>query len=119
MALLIIAIDPSSSVDLKRDIMVVVDTICQSFKGDSGAISATVSRQMLYMSSLFNTDATQELALCNKALKFSAELTPINKAHFISFLSSGCDRTTRIARRLAHGLLVHTNLLYAVRYYQR
>lgn len=48
--------------------------------------------------------------MCNKALKFSANLTPINKAHFISFLSGGCGRTVRIARWLAHGLLLGTDV---------
>ena len=44
--LLFIAMDPSSSAELKRDIMVAVDTICQSIKGDSEAASATVSTKV-------------------------------------------------------------------------
>jgi hypothetical protein len=43
MALLLIAMDPSSSPDLKRDIMMAVDTICQSIKEDSGAAPSTAS----------------------------------------------------------------------------
>ena len=41
MVLLLIAMDPSSSNDLKRDVMTAMDTICQSIK-DSGTSSATV-----------------------------------------------------------------------------
>jgi hypothetical protein len=41
MVLLLIAMDLSSSNDLKRDVMTAMDTICQSIK-DSGAASATV-----------------------------------------------------------------------------
>jgi len=46
-ALLIIAMDPSSAVELKRDIIVAVDMICQSIKGDSEAASAIVSTKLL------------------------------------------------------------------------
>jgi hypothetical protein len=67
------------------------------------------------MSLHFNDFIMQELALCQKALKFAAGLTPINKAHFITFLSGGCGRTVRIARWLAHAFLVGTDVLSIVR----
>jgi hypothetical protein len=49
MALLFISMDPSSSADLKRDIMVAVDTICKFIKGDADVASTTVSvRSLVY-----------------------------------------------------------------------
>jgi hypothetical protein len=41
--LLLLAMDPSTSADLKRDILVTINTVCQSIKGDTNAASIIVS----------------------------------------------------------------------------
>ena len=42
-ALLLLAMDPSTSADLKRDILVTINAVCQSIKGDTNAASTIVS----------------------------------------------------------------------------
>lgn len=54
LALMLIAIDPFSSVDLKLDIIVAINSISDSIKGDSNAVSATV--RLHYMSDVSRSD---------------------------------------------------------------
>ena len=43
MALLLLAMEPSTSADLKRDILLTINAICLSITGDSDAASTIVS----------------------------------------------------------------------------
>jgi hypothetical protein len=47
-------------------------------------------------------------------LKFTSSLQPINKAYFVSFLAAGSGCTKRIARWVAHSIIVGTDALTVV-----
>lgn len=106
LTLLLIALDPSSSEDIKREVMVAVDSVCKSLGGDSNANTTTVRRRTYSMVNLLSYFLVQENDLCEEMIKFASSLTPINQAHVTSFFSGGCGQSSTIARRIAHALLV-------------
>ncbi|KAK0461171.1 uncharacterized protein EV420DRAFT_1530696 [Desarmillaria tabescens] len=90
MILLLIALDTSSSSEILLDVVKAVDTLCHSIApGDD--ISKSI-----------------ESRICSKVAKHALDLTPINKAHMISFISAGTGRAQRIARNIAHCVLTGT-----------
>ncbi|KAJ7287443.1 hypothetical protein C8J57DRAFT_1495884 [Mycena rebaudengoi] len=97
-ALILVGIDPSSSPDLQRDIMIAVDLLCQSLAP--------------------NTDVSVDLetTICNRLIKFTSELDPINKAQVVSLLAGGSGRTARIARWVAHSIIAGTATLSVEKY---
>lgn len=52
------------------------------------------------------TNSSQEVAVCTKLQVFARRLTPVNKAHVVSFFSAGSARARRIAQWLACSLLI-------------
>ncbi|KAF7376222.1 VWFA domain-containing protein [Mycena sanguinolenta] len=89
MALLLVGMDPSSSSDLQREIMLAVDLICQSLAPYS------------------HLSAQIEATICNKIIKFLSALQPINRSHVVGLLAGGLwphftNRALGSARR-AHG----------------
>ncbi|KAJ7251517.1 hypothetical protein B0H12DRAFT_1234154 [Mycena haematopus] len=53
-----------------------------------------------------HVSAQIETTICNKIIKFLSDLQPINKAHLIGLLAGGSNRTSRIARWVAHAVLM-------------
>ncbi|KAJ7924900.1 hypothetical protein B0H13DRAFT_1976627 [Mycena leptocephala] len=98
MALLLVGMDPSSSPDLQREIMLAVDLLCQSV-----APNADVSAEI-------------ETTICNKLVKFVSDLQPINKAHLIALLAGGSGRTSRIARWVAHAVIIKSTTIAVAQY---
>ncbi|KAJ7680414.1 hypothetical protein DFH06DRAFT_416511 [Mycena polygramma] len=98
MALLFVAMDPSSSPDLQKEIMVAVDLLCQSV-----APNADVSAEI-------------ETIACNKLIKFASNLQPINKAYLVALLAAGSGRTARIARWVAHAVIIKSSAISVARY---
>ncbi|KAJ6499214.1 hypothetical protein C8R45DRAFT_108118 [Mycena sanguinolenta] len=98
MALLLVGMDPSSSSDLQREIMLAVDLICQSLAPYS------------------HLSAEIETTICNKIIKFLSVLQPINKAHVIGLLAGGSGRTSRIARWVAHAVLTKLTTIPIAQY---
>ncbi|KAK0195505.1 hypothetical protein F5146DRAFT_1025875 [Armillaria mellea] len=90
MALLLIALDPSSSSEILLDVVKAVDALCHAIApGD-------------------DIHKSIESHICSKVAKHALNLTPINKAHMISFISAGTGRAQRIARNIAHCVLTET-----------
>ncbi|KAK0504673.1 hypothetical protein EDD18DRAFT_308278 [Armillaria luteobubalina] len=90
MALLLIALDPSSSSEILLDVVKAVDTLCHAIAPGDDIHKLIESR------------------ICSKVAKHALSLTPINKAHMISFISAGTGRAQRIARNIAHCVLTET-----------
>ncbi|KAK0212746.1 hypothetical protein DFS33DRAFT_62064 [Desarmillaria ectypa] len=90
MALLLIALDPSSSSEILLDIVKAIDALCHSIASGDDISKSIESR------------------ICSKVAKHALDLTPINKAHMISFISAGTGRAQRIARNIAHCVLTGT-----------
>ncbi|KAK0485894.1 hypothetical protein IW261DRAFT_759419 [Armillaria novae-zelandiae] len=90
MALLLIALDPSSSSEILLDVVKAVDALCHAIAPGDDIHKPIESR------------------ICSKVAKHALNLTPINKAHMISFISAGTGRTQRIARNIAHCVLTGT-----------
>ncbi|TFK44769.1 hypothetical protein BDQ12DRAFT_673543 [Crucibulum laeve] len=86
-ALLLIAIEPASSEELRRDVSGAVHAICTSTAPDEALCPGV------------------EVAICNKVLTCIVGYKPINKAHILSFLAEGSGRTRRIARWVAHAII--------------
>ncbi|KAJ7703109.1 hypothetical protein B0H17DRAFT_1127442 [Mycena rosella] len=90
MALLLVGMDPSSSAELQREIMIAVDVLCQSV-----APTTDISTEI-------------ETTICNKLVKFASDLQPINKAQLVTLLAGGTGRSARIARWVAHAVLTRS-----------
>lgn len=86
-AMLLIANEPSSSVELRREIMLAVDEVCQSIA--SGA----------------DISAPLESAICTSLLRYTSVLEPINKAFIVSVLEGGSGRTRRLAQWIAYAII--------------
>ena len=106
LTLLFIALDPSSSDDVKREVVVAVDSICNSLDGDNNANPTTVRHETCPLVIALSCHHLQEISLCTALVKFASTLAPINQVQVISFFSGGCGRSRIIARRIAHTLLV-------------
>ncbi|KAJ7446146.1 hypothetical protein B0H11DRAFT_2337325 [Mycena galericulata] len=98
MAVLLVGMDPSSSPDLQRDIILTVDLLCQSIAPGTD----------------ISTDI--ETAICNKVIKFASGLQPINKAQLVALLAGGSGRTARIARWVAHAIITKSMTVSAAKY---
>ncbi|KAF8210364.1 hypothetical protein K438DRAFT_2011771 [Mycena galopus ATCC 62051] len=98
MALLLVGMDPASSPELQREIMLAVDLLCQSLAPYS------------------HVSAEIETGICNKIIKFLSDLQPINKAHLIGLLAGGSGRTSRIARWVAHAVLTKSTSIPPAQY---
>ncbi|KAH9930387.1 hypothetical protein B0H21DRAFT_106737 [Amylocystis lapponica] len=91
LVLLLVALDPSTSSELQRVITVTIDYLGRAIPSDAGDPSET------------------EGAVCSRISEFAKELTPINKAHLMSFMMGGCSQTERMARWIARSLLLGTS----------
>ncbi|KAJ7188145.1 hypothetical protein C8R46DRAFT_1341018 [Mycena filopes] len=97
-ALLLVAMDSSSSPDLQREIMLAVDLLCKSV-----APNVDLSAEI-------------EIAICNKIIKFVSDVDPINKARVVALLAGGSGRTARIAQWVAHGVITKSNAISVTQY---
>ncbi|KAJ7045604.1 hypothetical protein C8F04DRAFT_1065455 [Mycena alexandri] len=98
MALFLVGMDPSSSPDLQREIMLAVDLLCKSV-----APNADLS-------------AETETILCNKLIELVSDFQPINKAHLVALLARGSGRTARIAQWVAHAVITKSNAISVAQY---
>ncbi|KAG6849823.1 hypothetical protein H0H93_004632 [Arthromyces matolae] len=57
-----------------------------------------------------------ESNICSKVLMHLTTLRPVNKAHIIGIFGSGCGRTQRIARWIAHGVITDQLHVPSTRY---
>ncbi|KAJ7497381.1 hypothetical protein FB451DRAFT_1211251 [Mycena latifolia] len=92
MALVLVGMDPSSSADLQREIMVAVDLLSQSL-----APATDISTEI-------------ESSICTKLVNFASDLQPINKAQLVTLLAGGSGRSARIARWVAHAILTRSTV---------
>jgi len=106
MVLLLIAIDPSTSSDLKSDVTIAVDAVCRSLAPGADVCAEVVSSSLCKIFRVGPHFNSQEAPVFAKLMKFTSKLTPINKAHLLSFMGGAHPRTRRLARYLAYGLLV-------------
>ncbi|KAJ7084483.1 hypothetical protein B0H15DRAFT_399988 [Mycena belliarum] len=98
MALIFVGMDPATSTDLRREIMIAVDLLCQSFEPPT------------------DISAETETNICNKLLNFACDLEPINKAQVMTLLAGGSGRSSRIARWVAHGILTRSTTISVADY---
>ncbi|KAJ7783268.1 hypothetical protein B0H16DRAFT_486848 [Mycena metata] len=98
MALFVVGMDPSSSPDHQREIMVAVDLLCKSV-----APNADIS-------------AETETTICNKLIKFVSDFQPINKAHLVALLARGSGRTARIAQWVAYAVITKSDAISVAQY---
>ncbi|OSX66353.1 hypothetical protein POSPLADRAFT_1053004 [Postia placenta MAD-698-R-SB12] len=83
--MLLVALEPSVPSDLKRDCMVAVESLGQSVPSNAQHI---------------------DVAICSKVVRYARDLSPLNRAHLLSFIVGGSQRTIRIARCIARCLLL-------------
>ncbi|KDQ57531.1 hypothetical protein JAAARDRAFT_58139 [Jaapia argillacea MUCL 33604] len=88
-SLLLLGLDPLSSLELRRQITAAIDAVAQCIAGASSA--------------------SLEHAVISGILKFAADFTPTNKAFIISFFPGGSHSSRRIARCIAHGVLTKSS----------
>ncbi|KAI0949519.1 hypothetical protein AcW1_009108 [Taiwanofungus camphoratus] len=90
LSLLLIALDMSTSLELKRNIMIAVEALGQTIPSGTDGLSSI------------------EVTACSMIVNFAHNLAPINKAHLLSFIVGGCLQTERMARWIARSLLLNT-----------
>ncbi len=110
-----VALDPSCSQDITRDMIMAVHDICSSIGPgdvvipDIVSISPTGTLQITQRQLLF-----QESAVCRKLLGFLADVEPINKDYVVGLLASGSGRTMRIARVIARSIILDKRTVTSV-----
>ncbi|OCH88872.1 hypothetical protein OBBRIDRAFT_888789 [Obba rivulosa] len=88
LAVLLIALDPSSSSDLKRDAIVAFETLGQAIPDSADGPFGIGS------------------AACSKIIKFAKDLKPFNQVYLLSFIMGSSPQTARMARWIARRLLL-------------
>ncbi|KAG9221056.1 hypothetical protein CCMSSC00406_0005505 [Pleurotus cornucopiae] len=83
-----VALDPSCSQDITRDLIMAVHDISSSI-GPCDDVIPDI-----------------ESAVCNKLLGFLVDVEPINKDYVVGLLASGSGRTMRIARVIARSIIL-------------
>ncbi|KZT11044.1 uncharacterized protein LAESUDRAFT_755664 [Laetiporus sulphureus 93-53] len=87
-SLLLVGLDPVTSPELSREIMVVVESVGRSIpSGDHVPFSV-------------------EAVACCKIVRSAKTFTPMNQAHLLSHLIGGCPQTNRMARIIARCFLL-------------
>ncbi|TFK75383.1 hypothetical protein BDN72DRAFT_874597 [Pluteus cervinus] len=86
--LLLVALDPSSSNELRVAIIAAITTICESFAPEGASMPSVESK------------------FCSSVLAYCRHLHSKNQALLISFLTSGGNTPRRIASWIANSLLV-------------
>ncbi|KAG6832609.1 hypothetical protein H0H92_014445 [Tricholoma furcatifolium] len=97
-ALLLVANDPSSPPELQCEIVLAINSLCDSI-ASGGDISADI-----------------EAVICTKVLKYISTLEPVNKAYITALFGSGCGRARRIGRWIAHGIVTDKSTVSSKRY---
>ncbi|KAG2750267.1 hypothetical protein P692DRAFT_201864839 [Suillus brevipes Sb2] len=82
LSLVLIGLDRTTSNELRVNLHLAIESICSAI------------------------DTSTHLAIHQRLLSFALTLTPGNKAHFLSFFSSGSGRTRHIAQWLAYALFL-------------
>ncbi|OAX32748.1 hypothetical protein K503DRAFT_860162 [Rhizopogon vinicolor AM-OR11-026] len=82
LSLVLIGLDKTTSNDLRVNVNSALDSICQTI------------------------DTRTHTSIHRRLLSYATTLTPANKAHLVSFFSSGSGRTRHIAQWLAYALLL-------------
>ncbi|KAH7927129.1 hypothetical protein BV22DRAFT_1127611 [Leucogyrophana mollusca] len=85
LSLLLVGLDTSTTNELRMQLNIAINSLCQSVELQAPGA---------------------ETALVRKLVEYASSLTPVNKAHLLSFLGSGSGRTRRISQWLAYALLV-------------
>ncbi|GLB37490.1 hypothetical protein LshimejAT787_0405410 [Lyophyllum shimeji] len=98
MSLILVANEPSSSHELRDEIMLAIDEVCRSI-ASGGDISASL-----------------ESTICTGVLKYVSTVEPVNKAYITGLFGSGSGRTRRIARWIAHGIITDNQIVTPKRY---
>lgn len=87
-ALVVMAIDPYTTHELRRDITGAINDVCRSAVPVGG------------------TDRGAESAIASRLVALAHEYRPVDKAALVSLLSGGTGATMRIARFVAHSIIV-------------
>ncbi|KAG6845920.1 hypothetical protein H0H87_000726 [Tephrocybe sp. NHM501043] len=98
MAMILVANDPTSSGELQCEIALAIDAICASI-ASGGDLSISV-----------------ETSICTKVLNYLSTLEPVNKAYITALFASGCGRTRRIGRWIAHAVITDKATVSPKRY---
>ena len=106
LALLPIAMDPSSSAELQTSIVVTIDILGGSIPSTSDGFSPLVRSVLPHVFVLYTQSLSQEPQICSKVLTYAADFTPANKAYLLSFFCGGSLQTARIARWLARRMIL-------------
>ncbi|KAF4598548.1 hypothetical protein EYR40_006908 [Pleurotus pulmonarius] len=93
-----VALDPSCSQDITRDMIMAVHDICSSIGPGDDVIPDI------------------ESAVCRKLLGFLADVEPINKDYVVGLLASGSGRTMRIARVIARSIILDKRTVTSTTY---
>lgn len=99
--------DPDASPELQRDALITIHELCQSFTLADAKVKHTVSNYTHIFRLIIAHVPSQEQALCNRLIKFASSLTAANKSHLISFIAGGSGPLRRIARWVAHAIIVN------------
>ncbi|KAG2059195.1 hypothetical protein BDR06DRAFT_994148 [Suillus hirtellus] len=86
LSLVVIGLDRTTSNELRANLHLAIDTIC------------------------WNINVSTHLSIHQRLLSHASTLTPANKAHFVSFFSSGSGRTRHIAQWLAYALFLPNSM---------
>ncbi|KAG0707313.1 hypothetical protein DFH29DRAFT_23660 [Suillus ampliporus] len=82
LSLVLIGLDKTTSNELRANLNLAVDSICQTI------------------------DTSTHISIHQRLLSYASTLMPANKAHFVSFFSSGSGRTRHVAQWLAYALFL-------------
>ncbi|KAG1765502.1 hypothetical protein EV702DRAFT_981492 [Suillus placidus] len=82
LSLVLIGLDRTTSNELRANLHLAIDSICWAI------------------------NTSTHLSIHQRLLSHALALTPVNKAHFVSFFSSGSGRTRHIAQWLAYALFL-------------
>lgn len=106
MALLLIGFDPSSSAELRSEIMITVDILASLMPSSSAGYSDMVRILGSLTPMSIDTSLPQEPALCLRILQFAEEMTPVNKAFLMTFFCGSSPQVARLVRWLSQSLLL-------------
>ena len=98
LSLVLIGLDKTTSNELKACLNSAIDSISQVI--DTQTVSLPFQLPITYLS------ISQHTSIHRRLLSCVSTLTPANKAHFVSFFSSGSGRTRHIAQWLAYALFL-------------
>ena len=115
MLLLLIGFEPSTSAELRSEIMVTIDILGSlmpsSSAGSSDMVCCLESRTL----AATEVSVSQERTLCIKILRFAESMTPVNKSFLMTFFCGGSPQIARLVRWLSQSLLLGDYILQEVR----